>query len=250
MIISHAHQFVFVKGRKVASTSLEIALSQICGPDDIVTAITPADERVRIGLGGQCRNFAKDPAIEAVYLDLVRKCDDAKALATGVHARRPGAYFNHAALSDIERISGLDTEQFTLLLAVRNPYEKIISLANMRLSFQAYDGSPMVNDPAAIRQMAAKLFESGDYQRARNTDLYRTNRSYLRTVLIRHATLRPDLDAFVRSLGLTSELALPHAKSGASQHRLDPAEFFTRPQLEQINAHYAEEFDTYGYARI
>lgn len=250
MILSHAHGFVFVKGRKVASTSIEIALSRICGPADVITPITPADERVRLELGGTCRNFARDPAIEARYLALVRQGDDQGAIATGVHARRPGAYFNHAALADIEAISGLDPARFTLLIAVRHPYEKIISLANMRLSFQAYDGSPMINDPAAIREMAEKLFETGDYKRVRNTDLYRTERTYRQTVLIRHETLGADLARFMSALGVTGEVALPHTKSGASRHRLDPAVFFTRAQLDLINAHYADELDGYGYRRL
>ena len=46
MIASHAHRFVFVKTRKTAGTSLEIALSRHCGPDDIVTRISPADEEL------------------------------------------------------------------------------------------------------------------------------------------------------------------------------------------------------------
>jgi len=37
VIASHRHRFVFVKTRKTAGTSLEIALSRHCGPDDVVT---------------------------------------------------------------------------------------------------------------------------------------------------------------------------------------------------------------------
>jgi hypothetical protein len=52
VIASHAHRFVFVKTRKTAGTSLEIALSRHCGPDDIVTRISPADEELRAAAGG------------------------------------------------------------------------------------------------------------------------------------------------------------------------------------------------------
>jgi hypothetical protein len=41
MIISHRHRFIFVKTLKTAGTSIEVFLSQHCGPDDVVTPILP-----------------------------------------------------------------------------------------------------------------------------------------------------------------------------------------------------------------
>lgn len=47
MIISHKHRFFFVKTRKTVGTSLEIALSKICGQDDVITPISKVDEIAR-----------------------------------------------------------------------------------------------------------------------------------------------------------------------------------------------------------
>lgn len=41
MIVSHQHRFIFVKTLKTAGTSIEVFLSQHCGPDDVVTPILP-----------------------------------------------------------------------------------------------------------------------------------------------------------------------------------------------------------------
>lgn len=41
MIISHKYRFIFVKTLKTAGTSIEVFLSQHCGPLDIVTPILP-----------------------------------------------------------------------------------------------------------------------------------------------------------------------------------------------------------------
>ncbi len=39
MIISHRHKFIYLKARKVAGTSVEVALAQHCGDEDIVTSV-------------------------------------------------------------------------------------------------------------------------------------------------------------------------------------------------------------------
>lgn len=39
MIISHKHKFIFIKPQKTAGTSVELLLSRICGPDDVITPL-------------------------------------------------------------------------------------------------------------------------------------------------------------------------------------------------------------------
>jgi hypothetical protein len=52
MILSFAHNFVFIKTIKTASSSIEVALSQLCTGDDVVTALYPEEPSHRP------RNFA------------------------------------------------------------------------------------------------------------------------------------------------------------------------------------------------
>ena len=51
MIISHKYKFIFLKTSKTAGTSIEIALSEYCDDNDIITPISPKDERIRSDLG-------------------------------------------------------------------------------------------------------------------------------------------------------------------------------------------------------
>ena len=53
MIISHEHKFIFLKTRKTAGTSMEIALSRFCGPKDMITNISSTDEITRRKVGGR-----------------------------------------------------------------------------------------------------------------------------------------------------------------------------------------------------
>jgi len=52
MIVSHRHKFIFLKTKKTAGTSIELALSELAGPEDIVTPLTKIDEAQRIGKRG------------------------------------------------------------------------------------------------------------------------------------------------------------------------------------------------------
>lgn len=41
MIISHRHRFIFIKTRKTAGTSIEALLARHCGPEDVLTPLSP-----------------------------------------------------------------------------------------------------------------------------------------------------------------------------------------------------------------
>ena len=62
MILSHAHRFIYIKTYKTASTSIEAALSAICGPDDV---ITPArEDLMQARPGRRAQNYRLDhPAV-------------------------------------------------------------------------------------------------------------------------------------------------------------------------------------------
>ena len=52
MIVSHAHKFIFIKTKKTAGTSLEIALSKYCGAEDVLAPLVDHDEKARFGHRG------------------------------------------------------------------------------------------------------------------------------------------------------------------------------------------------------
>jgi hypothetical protein len=53
MIISHAHKFIFLKTKKTAGTAIEAALSDLCGPQDVITPYREESEGQRKGLRPQ-----------------------------------------------------------------------------------------------------------------------------------------------------------------------------------------------------
>lgn len=97
MIISHKHRFIFLKTNKTAGTSLEIALSEFCGTDDIITPISSADESIRRGLGYRGpQNYlipfwAYNPLDWAVFL---------------LKRREKQRYYNHIAAKKVRKYVG------------------------------------------------------------------------------------------------------------------------------------------------
>lgn len=162
MILSRSQNFVFIKGRKVAGTSVEMALSTLCGPMDIVTPITPRDERVRLEMGGRPVNFANDPAEEAHYIAAVGTADGG-ALAGIRHPQ--GHFTNHMGL---EAVIAQAPEAATMpnVFVERNPYAKVLSLANHQASFAAYQsGGTMLASADDVRRNAEALIGSGGWRR-------------------------------------------------------------------------------------
>jgi Sulfotransferase family len=53
MIISHQHKFIFLKTKKTAGTAVEAALSELCGPSDVITPYREESEEDRKGRGPQ-----------------------------------------------------------------------------------------------------------------------------------------------------------------------------------------------------
>lgn len=251
MIASFKHKLIYVKGRKVGSTSIEMALAPFCGSCDIVTPITPADEFERISNGGKCQNYCKDSRLEIKYLTLIEAKKFKAALRTKVHSPKVSDYYNHMPLEEIERRLKIPLDQYTLVISERSPYAKIVSLANMQLSFRDYVGDVMENSIHAVKQRIGALISSGEIRLVRNIDLYRTRQIYRETILLRQESLETDLETLFLRFGLgNGPKSWPHAKKGILSHNLDPQAMFTREQLDCVNEEFSAEFEQFGYDKI
>jgi len=94
MIISHKYRFIFVKTLKTAGTSIEVFLSQHCGPLDVVTPILPHVE----------------PHVP----------------------RNHDGFFNHIPAADIRSRVGPDVWRTYFKFCVeRNPWDKTLSYYHM-----------------------------------------------------------------------------------------------------------------------
>ena len=249
MILSHRHRFIFIKGLKVASTSVEIALSQICGPEDIITPITPVDEALRIGCGAGARNYSSSPAMETAWLQAVRTTlqQDMGQL------RLPeGDYVNHMSLVEVVQRKGAAVKGYRVVCVERNPYAKVISWANHMLTVSAYKSGAgeMRADPEMLRRYLDRMAADGRIVAARNIDRYRGPDGRVTAEVLRYERLSQAFRTFVRSLGIMTDLPLPHVKKGIQANDLDPLRVLTRPAVARINELFSEEFAAFGYEQL
>jgi hypothetical protein len=121
MIISHKHKFIFIKTRKTAGTSIEIALSSLCGDKDIITPITPEDELLRFEM------TKKTP--QNYFLD--KKFHSRAEWYLGYIGKPRKMFYNHIPALSIKKYVDKNVwDNYFKFCFERNPYDKVISAYN------------------------------------------------------------------------------------------------------------------------
>lgn len=124
MIISHRHKFIFIKNRKVGSTSTEVALQKICGPEDILTpdSMWGRDSDV---LFPQARNYRGKYLPFREIIQNRTPTDTARVLRD--MAQRP-KFYNHIRASSVRaRTPRKIWDSYYKFCFDRNPWDKTVS---------------------------------------------------------------------------------------------------------------------------
>jgi len=211
VIASHARGFVFLKTRKTAGTSVEIALSKVCGPEDIITEISPEDEELRRRAGGRApQNFDSPP--------LPRKA------------------YNHMGAKAAREVVGEDVwrDYFTFAIE-RNPWDAVVSLY-----YWKYKDLPQLPD---FEQYVDEVWIE---QLANNRRMYRIGGRMALDRVLRYERLDEELTQVWEHLDLPGAPDLPRAKGHArpSGHY---RELYTPASRDRVGTVFADTIETFGY---
>jgi len=222
VICSHEGKFIFLKTRKTAGTSVELALSTLCGPEDIITTVTPEDEAIRREMGG------RSPQHVAVPLARWSAKDYGRFALRGI---RPRAH-NHMPASDVRSLVGARAwSTYLKFTVVRNPWDAAIS----GLAFAGH---------ASMEEFMA----SPRYAMLCDTwRVYAIGNRIVADEVIRYESLTEGFERVMRSLGLAAVPELPRAKGGFRTDRRPYQEVLTRPQAERIAKDFRREIEAFGY---
>lgn len=227
MIISHKHKFVFIKTWKTASTSIEIALASICGEDDIITPISPADEKYRDELGFRNKQNFYVPLSKYSKKDLLRS----------LIKRRRLMFYNHIGADQISKY--LDKHQWDDYFKFsfeRNPFDKLISWYYWCGGQDKY-GS------------LADFIKSGQAAKLKGFDLYSHNNEIVVDKVYKYEDIDNALMDISTKLKLEDPIRLPDkkAKGNIRKNQLLNEELFTSAEKSWVERVFAREFAHFDY---
>ena len=226
MIVSHRHRFVFLKTRKTAGTSIEVALARIAGDDAIVTPLNPPEpghEPRNYGVaggrqagGGEVRSLRR----------LIRDPDAATAAADRI------PYFNHMPAFLVRAKLGAEVwESYFRFCFERNPWEKVASMYWWRTRGLA--APPHFSD---WLHRSDRVFS--------DWPIYSIDDACAVTAVGRYEALSADLAAFARRAGVALDAgALPRAKGGFRR----AGALYSAQDAGHVRGLFAREVEWFGY---
>ena len=256
MIISESNQFVFIKGRKVAGTSVEVGLASLCDSKDILTPITPIDEVVRFRTTHlMAQNYGADAIELKVYRRTIRRIERGLE-ANWARIRKPrGRYMGHMPFNQIEDYFGTIPSDWTIIGITRCPYGQALSRIKHMANKQAVKERSEVaidTNSSYFQQAKTKFFTQVSTRKPRlNIDLYKDANNKLRPNFhLRYENLNEDYKKLLEQLKQTNAPELPHLKKRSTTKQLATHEYFSRDELDIINACFKEEFQEHNYEMI
>lgn len=229
MILSHKYRFIYIKTYKTASTSIETALSAICGPDDI---ITPASEQLmkhRTGIGAQ--NFRLDHP-------LVPKRPLLKRLL-----RRPERYYHpsvgyyeHMPAWRVKAYAGDEIwSSYYKFSFERNPWDR-------QVSWYYYKTKSKSKRPSFSTFNDDKRKAYVD-----NFNLYAIDDTPCLDFVGSYEQLNTDFKMVLKHIGLSGKVELPHVNLSDGRDTPGYREFFDDVSRDLMQQWYAREITAFSY---
>jgi hypothetical protein len=229
MIISHEHKFIFLKTKKTAGTSIELALSQLCGPGDIIAPLTAVDEALRAG-GRGAQNWRLHGWWQSPRPLFERRLFKFTAEDYG--------FYNHMPAVEAKALLNDDKiwRSYFKFAFDRNPWDRQVSAYHFR-----YRGKE--------RPPSFPYFLDRDRRaRLNNYEIYSIDGEPCVDFLGRFETLEEDFQRALSQLRLKFEHALPRAKSGIRQHNKHYRDYYDDRTREVVGGWYDREIKLLGYS--
>ena len=226
MILSHEHKFIFLGTKKTAGTSIELALSELCGPDDVITPLTREDEARRAGRRGaqnwRLHSWWKSPRL--------LKCAWFKFSA------KDYGFYNHTKAEEMRaHIDPAVWRSYFKFAFERNPWDRQMSLYYHRYREES------------DRPDFATFIHKDKKAHINNFGVYSIDRNLAVDFLGHFETLEKDLRFTLEHVGPSTAEALPDAKTRFRPGSVPYRDHYDEETRNIVADWYASEIKLLGY---
>ena len=229
MIVSHKHKFIYIKTKKTAGTAIEAAISQICGPDDVITPYREASEKDRKGRGPQ--NYRIEHPLKPPRSRWRR------------FLRRPERYW-HPTIGFYEHMPAWRIRDYVgeeiwnsyfKFSFDRNPWDRQVSWYLYKTKSKA-------------RRPSFEQFMRSRYAYVDNHELYMLGSALAVDFLGRYEALGQDLNKALTQAGVDIPITVPHVNVTPNKDKSRKYHsYYTAELRDRIAKWYAPEIAFLGY---
>jgi hypothetical protein len=247
-IISHKHKFIFLKTRKTASGSLEVALAGICGHQDCLCPTGDGKELGIVELNNR-KSFS-----QVKSRDLANFCASSfKNLRKGKpeFSRTWHKMFRiikgtHFDAENMKRACGPEVwNSYYKFCFERNPFDRLVSFYHWRT--KKFDNPPTFREFA----LAAVQGNRKDQSRLRATNFsnrpfYEINGKIVVDKVYRFENLEDEINDFFAMKGISWNGNLLHTK-GSYRPKKNYQEYYDPELLDLCEKAFSFELENFGY---
>jgi hypothetical protein len=231
MIVSHKHKFIFLKTKKTAGTAIEAALSDLCGPDDVITPYREESEQDRRGLPSQ--NYRIDHPLKpkrSLWRRVMRRPERYYHPTVG--------YYEHMPAGLVRAYVGEKVWRSYYKFAFdRNPWDR-------QVSWYLYKTKSKRSRPSFERFMSSRRRAYVD-----NHEIYMLEGSLAVDFLGRYETLEEDLNKALQAAGVVDQrIAVPKVNVTPNKDEARDYHSYYSPALRDlVGSWYQPEIELLGY---
>lgn len=248
MIISHKHKFIFIKTFKVSGTSMEIALSNYLGKQDIITPINLEDEILRYKKTGIFpKNYSSNKKEEKRYDRYIKRLAEkklSKKVLDNLEKKKEKRFkkmifFNHISGLKIKNLidKKIWSNYFKFTIE-RNPYDKVISFMFFANRFKKVDN---------LEKETNKTIKLKKYL---NYPLYTdNNRKNIVDYIINYDSLNRDIKYVEKKINLNISKFYLKTKNYTRKDKRHYSKLLNSEQMKKIYNDARVEFNLMNYKK-
>jgi hypothetical protein len=228
VIVSHEHKFIFLKTRKTAGTSIELALRQLCGENDIIAPLLEdCDGAVSTGRGPQ--NWRVHGWWQSSRPLFRRSWSSVKPQDYGFYNHMPAEHAR--ALLNDDKV----WRNYFKFAFDRNPWDRQVSSYHFR--YRRWNRPPAFSSYMRGR---SRPF-------VKNYQIYSLNGDVCVDFVGRYEDLDGDFKRALAQIGLSFDKELPRAKAGFRPTRLHYREYYDDETRGLVGGWYKPEIALLQY---